>query len=302
MAWRAVWHILSGVRSKRRIALIALTGLVLSSRGQIRKGLTLSSAPTHLRSGNAPEWEEFAARTPVGRRLDLRFTAQANAAEATLFIRQEDVRQDWFVELNGKRLGKLFLMEADLVHAIAVPAHALKSGENVLSVIPPRDNDDIVLRDISIDPRPMREALREGALGLRVGDKEAGNELPCGLTFVSAQGPLGALVGLSNAPSLAVRPGVVYTGNGRAAIGLSAGGYTVFASRGFEWSVATQRVHIASGGSARLDFELSRVVPTPGWVSCDTHVHTLTHSGHGDASLEERMLTLAGEIGRASCR
>jgi hypothetical protein len=40
---------------------------------------------------------------------------------------------------------------------------------------------------------------------------------------------------------------------------------------------------------------LSRVVPTPGWVSCDTHVHTLTHSGHGDASIEERMLTLAAE-------
>jgi hypothetical protein len=30
-------------------------------------------------------------------------------------------------------------------------------------------------------------------------------------------------------------------------------------------------------------------------VSCDTHIHTLTHSGHGDATVEERMLTLAGE-------
>jgi len=30
-------------------------------------------------------------------------------------------------------------------------------------------------------------------------------------------------------------------------------------------------------------------------VSCDTHIHTLTHSGHGDSSMEERMLTLAGE-------
>jgi hypothetical protein len=30
-------------------------------------------------------------------------------------------------------------------------------------------------------------------------------------------------------------------------------------------------------------------------VSCDTHVHTLTHSGHGDATVEERMLTFAGE-------
>src|SRR5205085_671010 len=28
---------------------------------------------------------------------------------------------------------------------------------------------------------------------------------------------------------------------------------------------------------------------------CDTHVHTLTYSGHGDATLDERVLTLAGE-------
>ena len=254
----------------------------------------MNSGRTHLRSGSVPEWEEFAA-TPNGRRLDLRFSAHTNASEATLFIRQDDVRQDWFVELNGKRLGKLFLMEADLVHTIAVPAHTLTTGENVLSVIPPRDNDDIVLRDISIDPRPMMDVLREAALAIRVVDKDTGNGLPCRLTIVNAQGALAPLACLSNAPTLAIRPGVVYTGNGRADVGSLAGEYTVFASRGFEWSVATQRVHIASGGSARLDFQLSRVVPTPGWVSCDTHVHTLTHSGHGDASLEERMLTLAGE-------
>ena len=256
--------------------------------------MLLNAGRTHLRSGSVPEWEEFAA-TPNGRRLDLHFTAQANVSETTLFIRQDDVRQDWFVELNGKRLGKLFLMEADLVHTIAVPARALTTGENVLSVIPPRDNDDIELRDISIDPRPMMDVLHEAALAIRVVDKDAGNGLPCRLTIVNAQGALAPLTGLSNAPALAVRPGVVYTGNGSADIGLLAGEYTVFASRGFEWSVATQHVHIASGGSARLDFQLSRVVPTPGWVSCDTHVHTLTHSGHGDASIEERMLTLAGE-------
>ena len=36
-------------------------------------------------------------------------------------------------------------------------------------------------------------------------------------------------------------------------------------------------------------------MPTPGYVACDTHVHTLTHSGHGDATIDERMITLAGE-------
>jgi hypothetical protein len=40
---------------------------------------------------------------------------------------------------------------------------------------------------------------------------------------------------------------------------------------------------------------IRRVVPTEGYVSCDTHVHTLTYSRHGDATAEERLLTLAGE-------
>src|SRR5205823_953623 len=38
-----------------------------------------------------------------------------------------------------------------------------------------------------------------------------------------------------------------------------------------------------------------KVVPTDGYVSSDTHVHTLTFSGHGDSTIAERMITLAGE-------
>jgi hypothetical protein len=45
----------------------------------------------------------------------------------------------------------------------------------------------------------------------------------------------------------------------------------------------------------RKELAIGREVPTPGYVSCDTHVHTLTYSGHGDCTLDERMLTIAGE-------
>ena len=40
---------------------------------------------------------------------------------------------------------------------------------------------------------------------------------------------------------------------------------------------------------------IRREVATPGLVACDTHVHTLTNSGHGDATIAERVVTLAGE-------
>ena len=44
-----------------------------------------------------------------------------------------------------------------------------------------------------------------------------------------------------------------------------------------------------------MDLAIRREVPTEGLVACDTHVHTLTHSGHGDATIDERAVTLAGE-------
>ena len=40
---------------------------------------------------------------------------------------------------------------------------------------------------------------------------------------------------------------------------------------------------------------LERQVDTSGWIASDTHVHTVTYSGHGDCTIEERMATLAGE-------
>ncbi|MCH7870951.1 MAG: CehA/McbA family metallohydrolase, partial [Planctomycetes bacterium] len=34
---------------------------------------------------------------------------------------------------------------------------------------------------------------------------------------------------------------------------------------------------------------------TSGWISGDFHLHTLTHSGHGDANMKERIISLIGE-------
>jgi hypothetical protein len=256
--------------------------------------LVINAERIHLGTSGSPEWESFENDPARPGRLDLPFRATTNHTAATLLLRQDDVKLEWIVELNGQRIGKLFLMEADLTHAMALPAGMLRDGENVLSIIPPaQEKDDVILREIAIDPRPMAEALHEAALDVTVEEPDH-QPLPARITVVDEHGTLAPLIALPG-ESLAVRPGVAYTGNGRARLGVRAGHYTVFASRGFEYGVASQQVEVRAGDAREIVLRMAREVPTPGLVSCDTHIHTLTYSGHGDATVEERMLTLAGE-------
>jgi len=249
----------------------------------------------YLGTPGDPEWQEFAGRTPVGRRLDLKFTARANTNENTLFLRQRDVKLDWGVELNGRKLGKLFLSEQDLIQSLAVPAGALHDGENTLSVIPPKERDDIEVGEAKLDSRPLTAALNESALMISVTDDDTQQPLPCRITVADRNGSLFPFHVENSHPSIAIRPGVVYTGSGSVRIGLPAGSYTLYASRGFEYSVRTQHFTLPPGRTYPLPMRIRREVPTQGMVACDTHVHTFTYSGHGDATVDERMLTLAGE-------
>ena len=263
------------------------------------QSITLNEKRIHLGEPGSPEWEEFAADPAQSGRFEVRFKAEPNAGEATLFIRQDDVKQEWRVEVNRRAVGKLFKMEANLVQTITLPPGTLTAGENVLAIVPPPgDPDDILLHEISLDARPVADA-HDATLSVAVSDMD-GVPLPCRITVVDERGALAPILAAAlqsdgkNTP-LAIRPGVAYTPDGRARLRLRHGRYTVFASRGFEWGVASRQVEVASGASGEMALKLAREVPTPGLVSCDTHVHTFTNSRHGDATLEERVLTLAGE-------
>jgi hypothetical protein len=185
-------------------------------------------------------------------------------------------------------------MEADLVHTIAVPAGALRTGENVLTFVPPLEPDDIVLQKIELDARDTAAAAAEATLDVKV-TGPGNHALPCRITIVDTNGTLVPLVAAPARQPIAVRPGVVYSGDGHARLGLRAGRYTVYASRGFEYGVAKQDIEIAPGRDHSVALPIAREVATPGLVSCDTHVHTFTYSRHGDATIDERALTLAGE-------
>ncbi len=268
--------------------LFALLVVAGSARAADR---VLGSGLHQLRRG-AREWDDFPLN-PEGPRLALRFAAKKNDSEWTLRLRQQDVKQVWRVVLNGKELGRLAQDENDTVIYFPVPPGRLVDGENTLAVEPMGNvPDDVRVGDVRLDDRPVKAILAEATVEVTIMDGKA--LLPCRLTVVSADGALMTL-GVSSGGGLAVRPGVIYTGTGKARFTLPAGEYTVYAGRGFEYGIDSVRLTLKPGDNVQKSLTVRREVPTEGWVSCDTHVHTLTYSGHGDATIDERVITIAGE-------
>ncbi|MGN6544584.1 MAG: CehA/McbA family metallohydrolase [Aureliella sp.] len=251
----------------------------------------------HLRSGSEREWSEF-PQSAQGKRFEKIFTASKNANERALLVRQQDVKQLWTVSLNGHKLGELVRDENDMVIALAIPPGGLVDGKNALTIESPpakgAASDDICVGELAAVDCPVRELLREATVEVEVTDSDSGDRLPCRITVLNADGAMQSTGAESN-DHLAVRPGIVYSSTGQATIGLPAGRYTIYAGRGFEYSLAQAEVTVKAGETATVKLAIRREVPTDGYVASDTHVHTLTHSGHGDATIDERMITLAGE-------
>jgi hypothetical protein len=273
------------------IVVVAL-GFNIGSAGAA--GQVLTPKLHHLRSGVVREWADFPEEAEAAE-LRLSFKAKANPAEQALRLRHRDVKQTWKLRINDREIGRLPPDENDMVTFWAVPPNALIDGKNELLISSPdKTSDDVIIGDLRLDDRPRAAVLGEGWIRVSVTDSSSGRALPCRLTVVDAGGALMTTDAVSR-EGLAVRPGVLYTADGNADFGVPAGKYTLFAGRGFEYSVASTDVDLQPGETAVRRLTLRREVPTEGYVACDTHCHTLTLSGHGDASLAERMVTIAGE-------
>lgn len=259
--------------------------------------MILEAQLVHLRSSTLREWSDYPEMAEASERK-IRFQAMKNEAEQTLRLRQEGVKQTWRVRLNDQRLGELVADEKDQLLYLAVPPGTLKTGENVLRIEPinpkPTTSDDVRVGQIALDPRPRKEVLSEATLDVKVVDNQSGKPLPCRITIINDDGSLQA-TGSSSSDELAVRAGVIYTATGRATIPLPAGKYRIYATRGLEYSLGSAEVAVRANETQKVSLALAREVDTAGYVACDTHIHTLTHSGHGDCSLAERLITLAGE-------
>ena len=91
----------------RPAILSLLAALFIVGPGRADAQAVLDSGRHHLGTAGEPEWDEFAEDAPEGRELVVRFDGKDNTREATLFIRQRDVKLDWPVMLNDRPIGRL---------------------------------------------------------------------------------------------------------------------------------------------------------------------------------------------------
>ncbi|MBI2480225.1 MAG: CehA/McbA family metallohydrolase [Planctomycetia bacterium] len=277
-------------------ARLGLTLLLIhgSSRFAAAEPTVVTNRMHHLRVGAEREWANF-PETAEAKSLDLTFDASSNEGLATLRLRQQDVKQTWKVRLNATDLGVLRIDENDMVVYFEIPVHTLIDGANKLAVQQQGDqSDDVRVGDIWVDDRPLSQVLGEAMIDVSVVDAETQRPTPCRITILNDAGAL-QTPGCTSSEHLAVRPGIVFTSTGQASFGLPAGSYTLIAGRGFEYSIDKATCTLKVGESLSPRLAIRREVPTEGYIACDTHVHTRTHSGHGDATVQERMITIAAE-------
>ncbi len=256
--------------------------------------VVIESAQLHLGKPGQWEWEMFKDRPVDTERWERRFQARANPSEETLRLWQSDVKLTWTVLLNDRKLGTLVNAETPLECLLVIPPGTLRDGENHLVIQAPTGLDDILIGPVSIVRKPGRDFLSGAKIEVAVNDGESGNAIPCRLTLTR---PDGTLQPLRAEPEdrTAARVGVVYTGNGQATLLVPPGDFVLHAGRGFEWSVEREEFSLKADETRQVTLKLHREVPTEGWIAADSHIHTRTHSGHGDASVDERVITIAGE-------
>lgn len=254
----------------------------------------LESRLRHLRNVDGPrEWSSFSDRAEA---TELRLTFEVTDAfvPQTLRLRHRDLKQRWQMHLDDRPLADLPTDENDMTTFWSLPKERMTSGKHELRIgCSAKVIDDVLIGEAALLDRARDAVLADAAVDVTVVDSVK-RPIPCRLTIIDEHGSMMTTAVAADA-RLAVRPGVIYSGDGRARFTLPNGKYTIYAGRGFEYSLASESLSLTAGDAVSPRLTLIREVPTDGWVACDPHVHTLTFSGHGDATVEERMLTLAGE-------
>lgn len=138
-----------------------------------------------------------------------------------------------------------------------------------------------------------QEPQAYGTLQFEIRDRDSNALLPGKLVFLREGKPFE--LGVKSEALLASRQSTIYTGDGKGTVKIPVGEYEVWAGRGLEYSAEVHHLEIAPESEVQLTARLRREIDTRGYVGGDMHLHTLTHSGHGDSNLEERVISCIAE-------
>jgi hypothetical protein len=188
------------------------------------------------------------------------YTRTSSAADGTFALR---VPEDAAVSLHGFRQGQ----------PMAGPISVAAASSTADLMMGPVGMVDVTVTDlVSGDPLPSRIQI---------------------LASPAIARPPGAF---GETPIVSGRTHVVSPADGQASLLLAEGtGYTVVASRGYEYEVVSQTdVSIVAGESTAVAIALERVVDTPDVMCGDFHIHT-TRSPDAVDSGRDKILSAAGE-------
>lgn len=263
------------------------------AEGTEPESLLLFEAMRHLGDSKVEKWPDAVPDEPEGKRLDFTFEAARVEGLRCLVIRHYHVDNEWDVVLNGKKVAVLKRRKELGDYRYLIPGDAFRDGTNTLAIEPRKPTDDITVGRVRLYKKPLREALKLGVVAVQVVDHK-GLPMPARITIVDEQQALPEVF-FADGDQSASRAGIVYTTAKVQRFEVSEGKYRIDVSRGTEWSRASAEIHVKAAETTDLKLTLQHEVATLGYVAADTHIHTYEFSGHGDASLVERLVTLAGE-------
>ena len=83
-----------------------------------------------------------------------------------------------------------------------------------------------------------------------------------------------------------------FTAFGKGQVEVPAGKYTIYASRGMEYSIDQKTINLKKDAVVEQQWSIRREIDPPGYIGADLHMHTTNSDGH--CSEEERVTSLVG--------
>ncbi|MDF1754464.1 MAG: hypothetical protein P1U89_16895 [Verrucomicrobiales bacterium] len=301
------------------VAVIAISSSIFGNSAD-DTALMIDPKLHHIRNAEPREWSNFPAEAEA-KELRVDFELESPEGFSLLTLQHKSTKQTWAVTLNDKALGKLIRDHNHLESGFLIPPGTLTPGTNTLLIKTESPKpDDILVGAVELHrgaaalvsvseaaslakKRGFRREIPKMKTEVSLTARDASRNLPipCRFTIIDADSGALVFVGAESSDNLAVREGVAYSLDGRATFRLAGSEarprrYKIYCGRGFEYGLETSTIEVSGQEEPlQLNFSLVHEVETPGLVACDPHLHTFEFDRHGDCTLTERLISVAGE-------